>query len=61
LKAEMSEGKPSELKTSLLRLLDQAQPALEALRGGTVAINGATGDVLRRSLVELRALVAVGA
>jgi hypothetical protein len=61
VKAEMSEGKTSELKTGLLRLLDQAQPALEALRGGTVAINGATGDVLRRSLVDLRALVARGA
>jgi hypothetical protein len=47
-------------KPSLLRLLDQAEGALKALRGGTVAINGATGDVLRRALIDLRALVDSG-
>jgi hypothetical protein len=58
VRAETSEGKASDaFKTALVRLLDQAQPALEALRAGTVAINGATGDVLRRSLIDLRALV----
>jgi hypothetical protein len=58
VRAETGEGKASDaFKMGLVQLLDQAQPALEALRAGTVAMNGATGDVLRRSLVDLRALV----
>jgi hypothetical protein len=58
VRAETGEGKAADaFKTGLVRLLDQAQPALEALRAGTVAINGATGDVLRRSLIDLRVLV----
>jgi hypothetical protein len=56
MRAETNEGKESSaLRRG--RLLDQAQGALKALREGTVAINGATGEVLRRSLIDLRALV----
>jgi hypothetical protein len=56
MKAETNEGTESNASRRV-RLLDQAQGALKALREGTVAINGATGEVLRRSLIDLRALV----
>jgi hypothetical protein len=56
MKAETNEGNESNASRRV-RLLDQAQGALKALREGTVAINGATGEVLRRSLIDLRALL----
>ena len=60
MKAETDGKESNPAKPSFVRLLDQAQGAFKALREGTVAINGATGDVLRRSLVDLRALVDSG-
>jgi hypothetical protein len=58
LKAEANGEKESgALKTRLSHLLDQAQGALEALRGGRVGASGMTGEVLRRSLIDLRALI----
>ncbi len=61
VRAETVEGHAIDsLKTGIARLVDLAQPALEALCAGRVAINGATGEVLRRSLLEMRALVAAG-
>jgi hypothetical protein len=61
MKAEANEEKESDaLKTRLLLLLDQAQGALTALRGGTVGVSGATGEVLRRCLIDLRALIDKG-
>ena len=58
---DTKEAKESDaLKARLLRALDQADAAMKALREGTVAINGATGDVLRRSLIDLRGLVDKG-
>jgi hypothetical protein len=58
VKAEEHGGTESAArKARLVRLLDQAQGALEALRDGSVGIGGATGEVLRRSLLDLRAFV----
>jgi hypothetical protein len=62
IKADANEEKESDaLKTRQLRLVDQAQTALEALRTATVGISGATGGVLRSSLIDLRALIEKGA
>lgn len=47
-------------KLELLRLLDQADAAIAVLRTGTVGIDGATGGVLRRSLLDLRAAIDKG-
>jgi hypothetical protein len=61
MKTEANEGKESDvLKTRLVLLLDQAQWALTAIRGGKVALSGATGEVLRRRLIDLRALIDKG-
>jgi|HubBroStandDraft_1064217.scaffolds.fasta_scaffold260120_1 hypothetical protein len=61
VRAQTREGHAIDsLRAGIARLLDLAQPALEALCAGTVAINGATEEVLRRSLLDLRALAATG-
>jgi hypothetical protein len=61
MKAEANEGKESDaLKTRLVLLLDRAQGALTALRAGAVGVSGATGEVLRRCLIDLRALIDKG-
>jgi hypothetical protein len=52
--------KSDPLKTKLLALVDQANLAMEALRTGTLGISGATGEVLRRSLIDLRAVIDKG-
>jgi hypothetical protein len=58
MKAEAHGGTQSNAhKARLVRLLDQAEGALEALRDGSVGIGGATGEVLRRALIDLRAFV----
>jgi hypothetical protein len=61
MKTKAPGAKESEaLKTGLVRLVDQAEGALEALRAGTVGIGGATGEVLRSSLIDLRGLIDKG-
>ena len=41
----------------LSRLLDQATATFDVIREGTVAAGGATGSLLYRALVEMRALI----
>jgi len=41
----------------LQRLIDQATTAFNVLREGRVAVGGATGDLLHRALVQMRAMV----
>lgn len=69
--ASWSEGRERNMKTedgvgrkesnaskpNLVRLLDRANAALDVLRKGTVGVSGATGEMLRRTLLELRSAV----
>jgi hypothetical protein len=52
-----NDGGPALARRELVRLLDQATASMKALVGGKLAIGGATGSLLSRSLAEMRALV----
>jgi hypothetical protein len=39
------------------KLVDQAMATLDVIRQGRVAVGGATGDLLQRALVQMRALI----
>jgi hypothetical protein len=55
---ENEKGQQSDAsKSNLVRLVDRANEALDVLRKGTVGVTGATGEILHRCLLELRAAV----
>jgi hypothetical protein len=55
---ENDEGQESDTtKRNLLRLVNRANAALDVLRKGTAGLTGATGEILRRSLLDLRAAI----
>jgi hypothetical protein len=55
---EAGKAKESEaLKRDLGKLLEQAKTTLDVLRDGRVGIGGATGELLHRCLIDMRALI----
>jgi len=52
-----AERPASTLTRDLGRLVDQARTIFDVIREGRVAVGGATGALLNRALVEMRALI----
>jgi hypothetical protein len=56
-KADKADKAADAFTRDLSRLLDQATATFDVIREGTVAAGGATGSLLYRALVEMRALI----
>jgi len=56
-RADKADKAADAFTRDLSRLLDQATATFDVIREGTVAAGGATGSLLYRALVEMRALI----
>jgi hypothetical protein len=56
-RADKADRAADAFTRNLIKLLDQAKATFDVIREGTVAAGGATGSLLHRALIEMRALI----